>query len=110
MYYSNRHLLGEFTFGEYWNLAGCNAAVAKIENIASLCQTFEADHEKIKFVYEGLYSGDGSFYSISVPLKSKAVVSENKVKTKDSSGHEIKIEFYELAPSRNPVEIQKDKE
>jgi hypothetical protein len=105
MYYSNKHCLGEFTFGEYWNLAGCNSAAAKIKNISKMCHTFEVTNEHVRFVYEGMFSGDGSFYSIRIPLKSKAKVLDNKVKTKDDQGHDITVEFYDLIPTRSPVEI-----
>lgn len=103
MYHTNKHILGELTFGEYWNLAGCNAGAAKIKGISKHCYNFETEPDRIKFLYEDRYDGDGSLYSVRIPLKAKVKVAGNQVRTKDQNGFDVTIEFYDLVPTKSPV-------
>jgi hypothetical protein len=105
-YYKNKHVLGELTFGEYWNLAGCNAAAVKIKGVGKPCFEFELEDGNVRFRCGERWPGpEGEYRIVRMPLSSKVKIIGNKVKGKDESGKEIIIEFFDLAPTKNPVEI-----
>lgn len=100
---SNHHraknVFGELTFGEYWNLVGCHASAFKIKGHKGIGTLCFPDDSAIKFVFgDGSFFKDGSESYIRVPLSSRARVSGNRVITKDSSGMEAVIDFFELSP------------
>ena len=102
-YYRNKHILGELTFGEYWNLAGCNAACVKFQGEKELCHRFQPKEEHIRFLWENLYISSGEEFSIRIPLCSKAKVIGNKVITRNDIGKEVTLEFYDLTPTKYPL-------
>jgi hypothetical protein len=106
-YYKNKHVLGELTFGEYWNLAGCNAAAVKIKGVGKPCFEFELEDGNVRFRWSGAWPEESEEprRTIRVPMSSKVKIIGNKVKGKDESGKEITLEFFDLSPTKNPVEI-----
>lgn len=99
-YHIAKHVMGELTLGEYWNLIGCDADVAIVKNSYGKKKIlgFEADDDHIRFEVE---DGHKFGWNLDVPLKSKVKVDGNSVRTTDDLGKEVTIEFYELKPVRS---------
>ena len=104
-HHTARNVFGELTFGEYWNLAGCHAAVVKAKGRNGICATLVPKDDAVKFIFEKLAIDEGGrvTYWIQIPLRSKATVSGNKVTTKDDTGTSVVLEFYDLTPTKSPV-------
>ena len=108
-YHAAKNVLGELTFGEYWNLVSGAAAVrVKCGKLLRgvhhqnnrLCIDFGPERGSIKFRFPIRIAGSyaAAAYNIEVRLSEKVVVARNKAKTKLVDGQEVEIEFYELAP------------
>ena len=92
-----KNVLGELTFGEYWNIAGCNAYAVKLrgKNYSTAFQPSDLPEPCIRFHFE-------NYGNIFIPLGAKAKVVVNRVVTYDISNEEITLDFYELAPATGP--------
>jgi len=98
--YRIKNVLGELTFGEYWNVAGCNAYAVKLKgkNYSTSFQPVEPEdlpEPCIRFNFE-------NYGNIFVPLGAKAKVVGNRVMTRDIYKEEITLDFYELTPATGP--------
>lgn len=96
-----KNVLGELTFGEYWNVSGCTAYAVKLKGktSTSFCPAdlkAESGAPKSCIVFSFNY-GD-----VFVPLSSKAKVVGHRVITKDVQGEEVTLDFYELTPATGP--------
>lgn len=93
-----KHVFGELTFGEYWNLFGCHAFCVKVWG--RNCLAFEPyqlfEQMCVRFRLSSYLNHDEE--SVFVPLESKVKVEGHKVRVKDNQGQEILLEFYELSP------------
>jgi hypothetical protein len=92
-----KNVLGELTFGEYWNVAGCHAYAVKLrgKNYSTAFQPSDLPEPCIRFHFE-------NYGNIFIPLGAKAKVLANRVITHDISNEEITLDFYELTPSTGP--------
>lgn len=96
-YHIAKHVMGELTFGEYWNLIGSTASVAVLKGAfhKRMTMQFSPMEDCIRF---NMIDDGRPRWSLDIPLKSKVKVSGHSVRTTDHRGEEITIEFYELAP------------
>lgn len=91
-----KNVLGELTFGEYWNAAGCTAYAVKSNG--KICTSFEPSDMPepcIHFYFENY----GNLY---VPLRAKAKAVGHKVITETIGEGEVTLDFYELTPATGP--------
>lgn len=98
-YLKNKNVLGELSFGEFWNAFGCHAACAKIEGIRGVFFDLFVEDEVVVFC---MPSSDGPTgcgdMKIRVLLKASAIVAGNRVSTSDWTGKKRVISFFELKP------------
>lgn len=92
-----KNLFGEMTFGEYWNLVGCHAAVVRVGGSRPLITRFKADGPFIKFFFSS-EPGTDSEACLSVPLVTRVQASGNRVVVLEALGRDTVIEFFELRP------------
>lgn len=99
-YHAARHVFGEMTFGEYWNLAGCQAECCSIKTGIGSKRTidFGVEDEFIMFRFQGKETQ----HCIAVPLSAKVKINQNKVIVRDANNETV-IRFYRLEPLESPV-------
>lgn len=96
-----KNVLGELTFGEYWNIAGSNAYAVKLKgknigpNYSTSFEPSEMPEPCIRFYFE-------NYGNLFVPLGSKAKVVGHRVITEALQQGEVTLDFYELTPSTGP--------
>lgn len=91
-----KNVFGELTFGEYWNLVGCHAHVARLNGSRLLVTKFEPLETSVRFFFESPEDGSQTYFSVS--LKSRVRAVGNKVVVDDTMAGNTTIEFYELKP------------
>lgn len=97
-----KNVMGELTFGEYWNLVACNSAVAvvncpRLKINKKMTISFSVDAEKVMFHFPGSFNDKGKTYSIDIYLREIVQVAGNKAKTM-FNGKPVEIEFYDITP------------
>ena len=98
-----KNVLGELTFGEYWNIAGCNAYAVKLKGkkysnsfqYSTSFQPSEMPEPCIRFYFE-------NYGNLFVPLRAKAKVVGHRGITEALQQGEVTLDFYELTPSTGP--------
>ena len=103
-FHRNKHMLGELTMGEYYEMAEFPpvAAIEFKENWGSSyadCHDIAMNAEMVVFRLGGARHDD----FVLVPRSSKVRVDENKVRTKDEQGRDMTIRFYDLKPTPDPL-------
>lgn len=86
------------TFGEYWNLVGCHAAVFKVDGCRSLGTMCRVKGAIVEFRVPARPQAEALLQRFDIPLGAIAKVVGNRVVTSDSFGTERSIEFFELKP------------
>ena len=92
-----KNVLGELTFGEYWNIAGCNAYAVKLrgKNYSTDFQPSDMPEPCVRFYFE-------NYGNLFVPLGAKAKVVGHRVITEALQQGEVTLDFYELTPLTGP--------
>lgn len=136
-YHKNKYFLEGMTFGEYWNLAGCDSSVVALSDCDSsgkrhpsrtaglkcrngmalttdFCPDVREGKSCVRFVFENRTDWNEKrnpspnevrgWSEVVVPLDAKIKIKDNAVTTKALSGDEVTLEFYDLVPSKNPLE------
>lgn len=100
-----KNVLGELTFGEYWNITGCNAYAVKSKRKGTGAPLTSTSFGPERWLRHGgqpepcICFDFGIYGNLFVPLKAKAKVVGHKVVTHDVHGEEITLDFYELTPA-----------
>lgn len=89
-----KNALGELTFGEYWNIAGCTAYAVKSKG--KTCTTFGPENNLQEPCIRFYFDGYGNMF---VPLRAKAKAVGHKVVTEALGEGEVTLDFYELTPA-----------
>ena len=94
-YHRAKNVFGELTFGDYWNLVGCHAVAFRIKGGKKFGFEFGLSESSIRF-----YLGDSESHRevAHIRLDAKVKAFGNKVVAKNSFGHDLTIEFFELKP------------
>lgn len=97
-YHRAKNVFGELTFGEYWNLSGCHAAVFRVDGCRSLGTMCRVNGSLVEFRVPARSRDEALLQRVDIPLDAPARVAGNRVVTRDSSGGERTIEFFVLSP------------